>query len=102
MLATVFALTRFHHYTCGHHVIVESDHKPLESITKKAVSSSNPKETIIQQEALRSSVKRPFLLEQFKLSITGRSLLFVLCPKDTVIDPFPGRDLQAQGNLFRI
>ena len=41
MLAVVFALTRFHHYTCGRHVIVESDHKPLESITKKPVSTAS-------------------------------------------------------------
>lgn len=43
-----------------------------------------------------------FLLEQFKLYITGRSLLFVLCPKETVIYPFPGRDLQARDHLLRI
>ena len=43
MLAIVFALTRFHHYTYGRHVIVESDHKPLESITKKPVSTASPR-----------------------------------------------------------
>ncbi|XP_046857922.1 uncharacterized protein K02A2.6-like [Xenia sp. Carnegie-2017] len=43
MLAIVFALTRFHHYTYGRHVLVESDHKPLESITKKPVSTASPR-----------------------------------------------------------
>ena len=43
MLAIEFALARFHHYTYGRHVIVESDHKPLESITKKLVSTANPR-----------------------------------------------------------
>ena len=43
MLAIVFAWTRFHHYTYGRHVIVESDHKPLESITKKPMSTASPR-----------------------------------------------------------
>ena len=43
MLAIVFALTRFHHYTYGRHVIVESDYKSLESITKKPVSTASPR-----------------------------------------------------------
>ena len=43
MLAIVFALTRFHHNTYGRHGIVESDHKPLESITKKPVSTESPR-----------------------------------------------------------
>ena len=34
-LAIVFALERFHQYTYGQKVIVESDHKPLEVIIKK-------------------------------------------------------------------
>ena len=43
MLAIVFALTRFHHHNYGRHGIVESDHKPLESITKKPVSTEGPR-----------------------------------------------------------
>ena len=35
MLAVVYGMERFHHYTYGRKVIVRSDHKPLESITKK-------------------------------------------------------------------
>ena len=35
MLAIVFALEKWHQYTFGHPVTVYSDHKPLESITKK-------------------------------------------------------------------
>ena len=35
MLAIVFALEKWHQYTYGRHVTVHSDHKPLESITKK-------------------------------------------------------------------
>ena len=35
MLAVVYGMERFHHFTYGRKVIVRSDHKPLESITKK-------------------------------------------------------------------
>ena len=32
ILVIVFAMEKFHHYTFGRHVIVQSDHKPLETI----------------------------------------------------------------------
>ena len=32
LLATVFGTERFEHYVYGRHVLVESDHKPLEII----------------------------------------------------------------------
>ena len=35
MLAIVFALQKWYQYTYGRHVTIHSDHKPLESITKK-------------------------------------------------------------------
>lgn len=36
----VFAFNKFYQYTYGKEVTVESDHKPLEAITKKIVSST--------------------------------------------------------------
>lgn len=35
MLATVFALEKWHQFAYGCHVLVNTDHKPLESIAKK-------------------------------------------------------------------
>ena len=35
LLAVVYGMERFHHYTYGRKVVVNSDHKPLESIVKK-------------------------------------------------------------------
>ena len=35
MLAIVFALEKWHHFVFGRQVIIRSDHKPLEAITKK-------------------------------------------------------------------
>ena len=38
MLAIVFALEKFNQYAYGRHVRIQSDHKPLESILKKALA----------------------------------------------------------------
>ena len=40
LLAVVFAFNRFHQYVYGKEIKVESDHKPLESITKKPLSAA--------------------------------------------------------------
>ena len=40
MLAVVFSFDHFHQYTFGRHTLVISDHKPLEMITKKALSKA--------------------------------------------------------------
>ena len=42
-LAVVFAFNKFHQYTYGKEVRVESDHKPLEAITKKRLSAAPPR-----------------------------------------------------------
>lgn len=38
MLAIVFSLEKFHQYTYGRHVKIQSDHKPLESILQKPLA----------------------------------------------------------------
>lgn len=43
MLAIVHGLEKFHYYAYGRHVIVETDHKPLEAIFRKHLSSSPPR-----------------------------------------------------------
>ena len=40
MLAVVFGLSKFHHYTFGRTTHVVSDHKPLESIIKKSLDAA--------------------------------------------------------------
>ncbi len=39
-LAIVYALEKFHQYTFGRMTIVETDHKPIESIVKKPLSKA--------------------------------------------------------------
>ena len=43
MLAVVFGLERFHHYTYGRKVKVITDHKPLVSIMKKSIVRAPPR-----------------------------------------------------------
>ena len=43
MLGVVFACHRFHQYNYGKKVQIESDHKPLESIMKKAIENTPPR-----------------------------------------------------------
>ena len=43
MLAVVHGLEKFHYFAYGRHVTVETDHKPLESIFKKHISSAPPR-----------------------------------------------------------
>jgi len=43
MLAVLFGLEKFHYYAYGRPVVVESDHKPLEAIFKKHLSSAPPR-----------------------------------------------------------
>lgn len=40
MLAVVFGAEKFHNYVYGRHFTIESDHKPLEAITKKALADT--------------------------------------------------------------
>ena len=59
MLAVVFGVEHFHYYVYGRQVTVESDHKPLEAIVKKPLSSSPPR---LQRMLLRL-MKYNILLE---------------------------------------
>jgi len=43
MFAVLFGLEKFHYYAYGRPVVVESDHKPLEAIFKKYLSSAPPR-----------------------------------------------------------
>ena len=40
MLAIVYSLDRFHQYAFGRHTVIESDHKPLESVLKKPLANA--------------------------------------------------------------
>lgn len=43
LLAIVFASEKFHHYIYGFHTVIQSDHKPLESIMKKPLHQISPR-----------------------------------------------------------
>lgn len=43
MYAVLYGFRRFHQYVYGRHVMVQSDHKPLESIMKKPLAAAPPR-----------------------------------------------------------
>ena len=43
LLAACWSLERFNHYVFGKQVVIETDHKPLESIWKKSIPSASPR-----------------------------------------------------------
>ena len=51
MLAIVFAPEKWHQFTYGRSVIVNSDHKPLEAITKKSLDKAHKR---MQEMVLRA------------------------------------------------
>ena len=50
LLAVLFSLEKFHQYIYGTHVDIESDHKPLEIITRKLLCQAPPR---LQRKLLR-------------------------------------------------
>ena len=75
MLAVVFGAERFHTYVFGSKFIVESDHKPLESIQLKNLSQAPPR---LQRMLLRVQ------------------------PYDMVIKYRPGKELQLADAMSRL
>jgi len=53
LLAIVFATDKFHHYIYGQEVDVQSDHKPLENITRKPLHKASPRLQIMLLKLLR-------------------------------------------------
>jgi hypothetical protein len=43
LLAAVFGCERFHTYVYGKHFTIESDHKPLEMIQQKPITTALPR-----------------------------------------------------------
>ena len=56
LLAVVFALQRFDQYVYGRAVIVESDHQPLETITKKTLRDAPRRIQLMMLELQRYDV----------------------------------------------
>lgn len=67
LLAIVYGCRKFHQYIYGRHVVVESDHKPLESIFKKSMS-----ETPLRLQRLRLNLQEYDIEIRFK---PGKDLL---------------------------
>ena len=53
LLCIVFAAERFHQYICGRDVEVQSDHKPLDTITRKPLHNVSPRLQLMLLRLLR-------------------------------------------------
>ena len=60
LFAIVFGCKRFHQYLYGRQFVVESDHKPLESIIKKPLAAAPPRlqRMILQLQKMQSNKKK--------------------------------------------
>ena len=47
LLAIVYECKKFNQFVCGQPIFIKSDHKPLEAIIRKSISSTPPKSTKI-------------------------------------------------------
>jgi hypothetical protein len=70
LLAILFGLARFHQYIYGKHVIVESDHKPLEAIIKKPLANTPPR---LQRMLLR--------LQTYDFSVSNKPGKLLVVPE---------------------
>ena len=53
MLAIVFALEKWHQYVYGRHVVMKTDHKPLESIAKKPLDRAQAAQAHVSRKSQR-------------------------------------------------
>ena len=70
LLAILFGCEKFHEYLYGRKVIVESDHKPLEAITKKPLASAPHR---LQRMLLR--------LQKYDITVIQRARTLFYWPK---------------------
>ena len=88
LLAIVFAMERFHSYVYGSEITVETDHKPLISITKKALTSAPRR---LQRMLLR--------LQNYNFNLTFKPGTQVIIA-DTLSRAFPAKDVKSESQTF--
>ena len=86
MLAIVFALEKWHQYTYGRSVIVQSDHKPLETITKKPLDQAPRRLQLMLLRALAYDVTVQYLKGDKMMLADTLSRASIPHNKDTVND----------------
>ncbi|PFX33043.1 Retrovirus-related Pol polyprotein from transposon 17.6 [Stylophora pistillata] len=81
MLAIVFALEKWHQFTYGRHVTIHSDHKPLESITKKPLDRAPKRLQGMLVRALAYNIDVQYLngKEMFLADTLSRAYLPLTC-----------------------
>lgn len=94
-LAIVFACERFHHFLYGREFIVQSDHKPLETLIKRDISDVTPR---LQRMFLH-------LLKYPGLSITyvpGKEICVADCLSRAVVEATEASTLDLSGVIHAV
>ena len=73
MLAVVHGLEKFHYYAYGRQVTIETDHKPLEAIFKKHLSTAPPRIARTMLRVQKYDVEIKYV--QGKKNPTGRCIV---------------------------
>ena len=77
LLASCWSLERFSHYVFGKQVVVETDHKPLESIWKKSIPSASPRLQRLLLKMFKYNVEMRYI--QGKTNVIADALSRVYC-----------------------
>ena len=77
LLAACWSLERFNHYVFGKQVLIERDHKPLESIWKKTIPSASPRVQRLLLKMAKYNVEMKYT--QGKTNVIADALSTVCC-----------------------
>ena len=83
MLAVLHGLEKFHYYAYGRHLTVETDHKPLESIFKKHISSAPPRIARMMLRIQKYDVEIKYIPGK-DIPLADALPRISLCPGDTI------------------
>lgn len=86
MLAIVFALEKWHQYTYGRPVTVQSDHKPLETITKKPLDQAPRRLQLMLLRALAYDMTVQYLKGEKMVLADTLSRASITHNKDSIFD----------------
>ena len=83
MLAVVHGLEKLHYYAYGRHITVETDHKPLEAIFKKHLSTAPPRITRMMLRIQKYDVEIKYVPGR-EIPLADALSRISPCPGDTI------------------
>ena len=83
MLVVVHGLEKFHYYAYGREVTIETDHKPLEAIFKKHLSTAPPRIARMMLRVQKYDVEIKYVQGK-KIPLSDALSRISPCPSDTI------------------